>query len=246
MLIKRITPLSYAILIKQYDIIKLLLEKGALESEKWDGTDTTKLNAIFSATPNNFSMCPVCLEFVEDAGTNMYISHKCSIHINDSVYNKYKNPEGLIQWCKICNRISSNNQHYKLIDYNSPKSVLLPSNFPEAKDCRINGGGGIIEKGQRFRHYLEYVFDMQEHIGILNKPIVLQGLLKEFWNAPLINNKAIIQNILDANKWDISLPRTVNAVGNSGRGERRTRRSSIKGGRISRRITNKKNRYNRK
>ena len=248
------TVLHYSIMYNaEIEVIKILLENGAdpnianlqgetpltlalqnkdnliinLFSPKWKGlkkSDINNLNKIFGPNPNNFSMCPVCLEFIEDVGDTMYIGHECSKYNYVDLYKKYKDGN-MIHWCKICNRITSDSAHYQLTGYTYPKSVLLPSRFPQAKDCRINGGGGLIEKAERFRRYIEYGLELQSKD--LAEILAIYELVEEVWNAPLLNNKILIANIFKDRKWNQNISGVLNNIG-------------------GRRITNKKNRYNRK
>jgi hypothetical protein len=136
------------------------------------------------------------------------MSHNCTSsggYYHHELYEKYKNDEGIIYWCTICNRISLGHRHYELVNNKAKKPDLLTgSGDPFEKDCRAtNGGGGLPEKLARFRRLREYALELQEDVDKKNNDEALDELVEEVWNAPLARTKKV-GKIAETKKWNIS------------------------------------------
>lgn len=176
---------------------------------KWKGftrSDIERLDTIFDTDiPNdgsppsaeNWSMCPICLSFVFRSDGCKYMRHMCpNIHpdniFNRKLYNQYKNAEGEIAWCTICNRICSGHRHYKIQPYTTTNPLLepiipMPANTFFSSDCRgPEGGGGLPEKLLRFRRFKEYARELQGDINMISKDLAIKTLVEEMWNAPFM------------------------------------------------------------
>ena len=149
---------------------------------------------------NKFSLCPVCLNYVELNSANdcMYMKHNCSDneYYHKKLYDKYKNDEGAICWCMICSRVCIGHRHYKLVKHNEPK-IIVPLEegtggaFGE-EDCIKAGGGGNDEKFLRFSSYRKHALKLEDDIDKKTNEDSLNELVEHVWDAPL-------------NKWDSSL-----------------------------------------
>ena len=196
----RFTPEINELIIQRFS--PELLWKG------WSHSDSEKLDVIFDKKAANYACCPVCLKFIERSEACMYMKHDCSSlggFYHTELYDKYKNEEGKIGWCTICNRIAIGHRHYKLGLASAPKPILGPGNGdPFEKDCRVsNGGGGIPEKFARFRRMREFAKQLMEEEGELLEKDVLTQLVEETWNAPFSRIPAI-QRLLREKKWNIA------------------------------------------
>ena len=142
---------------------------------------------------NKFSLCPVCLNYVElnSATDCMYMKHNCSDneYYHKELYDKYKNDEGSIRWCTICSRICLGHRHYKLVKHNEPK-VIVPveeggsGSFGE-EDCISAGGGGNDEKFARFRMYRQHALKLEDDIDKKTNEEALNEIVEHVWDAPL-------------------------------------------------------------
>ena len=191
-------------------IIEALSDSKPLTPWKgWSRSDIEKFDTIFDdANANNFSCCPVCLKYVERKDGCMYIlDHNCSSfpgYYHKTLYEKYKNFEGIINWCTICNRICKGHNHFELGPAaGRPPSLLVSKGSPFQNDCRLsNNGGGPPEKLARFRRLREYALEVQEGIGKRDEEDVLNELVEEMWNAPL-QRKRILEKIEREKTWNI-------------------------------------------
>ncbi len=192
------------------EINELIIQRFSPELlwKGWSHSDSEKLDVIFDKKAANYACCPVCLKFIERSEACMYMKHDCSSlggFYHTKLYDKYKNEEGKIGWCTICNRIAIGHRHYKLGLASAPKPALGPGNGdPFEKDCRVsNGGGGIPEKFARFRRMREFAKQlMEEEYELLEKDVLTQ-LVEETWNAPFSRIPAIRRLLLEK-KWNIA------------------------------------------
>ena len=194
-----------------YRIIKLLKDKVQVSKVMWKGftkSDIDKFDIIFDDAAENYSICPVCLDYVERSEACMYMSHNCSKGVDfyhKGLYEMYRTSEGYISWCTICNRIAKGHNHYRLgnAEAENPTVLVLNSN-PYENDCRqTSGGGGLPEKLARFRRFREYALDLQDDIGKKSKEDALSELVEEVWNAPLRREGKLLKGIVESKKWNI-------------------------------------------
>ncbi len=224
-------PLYIAAKKDYIDIVKYLIRHGAavndrirenagprvkkyLASKPWAGFtrgDLQKLDTIFdpAAGPmamQNISICPVCLmEYRREVGCN-YMTHNCfkeNDYYHYDLYNKYKNPDGTINWCTVCGRICKGHGHYKLAPFDAPVPPLLPTMNVYAEDCRIDGGGGVEEKIMRFRTLREVARNLQLEIGEKTRDDALDELVEEMWNP--MPRPRIVERILARREFNIPL-----------------------------------------
>lgn len=181
------------------EIIKDYLDALNLEiKESWKGwtqSDANALDAVFG-NPANFSACPVCLKYSVRQDGCMYMSHICTELgglYNKNLYNVYKNDEGKIFWCTLCNRICLGHRHYKVSLYGN-KAELGCGGDPFAKDCRPCGGG-YPEKVQRFNQLRAHALELNANSKI-SASSAFNELTEEFWNAPLRREKTKIEGII--------------------------------------------------
>jgi ankyrin repeat protein len=193
------------------EIIEAIKEKMEGPQEVWKGftkSDIEKFDIIFGEGAENYSVCPICLEYVERSEACMYMTHDCSKgggYYYKGLYNKYKTSEGYISWCTICNRIAKGHHHYKLGNAETENpTVLILNSDPFEKDCsKTNGGGGLTEKLARFRRFREYALELQDDIDKKGKRDALNELVEELWNAPLRREKKLLKGITESKKWNI-------------------------------------------
>ena len=177
-------------------------------AEMWKGftqTDMKLLNTIFQEDAINHSVCPICLVYSQRTNGCMYVlGHICNKNArHEKLYQKYKNSEGIIEWCTICSRISFAHHHYEL-DFSFNKKPEL-STYPLsafANDCRPSGGG-FPEKLARFRRLREYALKLQGDIDTKTKKQALNELVEEVWNAPLHGQENLLKNITNRKEWNI-------------------------------------------
>ena len=198
------------------------------KKELWKGfsrSDIEKFD-IFFEKPFDWSCCPICLEYVERSDGCMYMSHDCAKtkhYYHNKLYDKfayetYQGSPKKVEWCTVCGRITENHKHYKLSVAEEPskeKAVLNPEiqarldrgdNFAffDNANCIGFGGGGTEEKTARFRRLREYALELQEEVDKKEQDDILQELVEEVWNAPLIRNRKI-KKILEDKKWNINV-----------------------------------------
>ncbi len=185
---------------------------------KWKGfsqTDISLFDTIFDTEPNpatgqipanDSACCPVCLKYVNRSEACMYMKHNCAAlggFYHKKLYDKYKNPEGLIAWCTICGRICLGHKHYPIQRPEEVPGALLPSGNAFEKDCRVsNNGGGLPEKLARFRRLREFVYELQDEVGTMKEEEAYTQLVEEVWKAPLVR-KPQLKKIEQEKKWNI-------------------------------------------
>ena len=166
----------------------------------WTAGDVAKFDTVFGDDEAaDFSCCPICLKYIERSAACNYIrEHNCSAlggFYHKRLYNLYKNAQGEICWCTVCDRIASDHQHYKLGPAQGGKLELYPEaehtyeHF--AKDCRPSGGGGPMEKLARFRRLREYALELQADVGKKTHQAAMEELVEEMWNAPLVRKRGL-------------------------------------------------------
>jgi hypothetical protein len=196
--------------------IKEFIKKiNILAAAQWKGftqSDIEKFDIIFEEQAAEYALCPVCLKYVERSEACMYMKHNCADSggfYHKELYAKFKNDEGYIGWCTICNRITKGHRHYEL----APSSLkgmpdLKPSGDPFEKDCsKTNHGGGLSEKLARFRRFREYALELQDEIGEKSEQEALEELVEETWNAPLRRERKLLKGIANTKKWNINTGR---------------------------------------
>jgi ankyrin repeat protein len=192
---------------------EVIEKRKPVDTAMWKGvtkSDITKFNDIFKDDAVNYSSCPVCLAYVRREDGCMYMYHNCSkgIYYHKYLYNMYKSPEKLIEWCTICGRITFGHRHFKLgaAGGQLPELANPVKNVREfyEGDCRGQGGGGPDEKLARFRRMREYSLELEKEIGKKQRKDVMNDLVEEVWNAPLFmeKNKKVLAEIKEKKGWN--------------------------------------------
>ena len=252
------TPLMYAVKIDNIDMAELLITFGAdltikdrggkvaedyavldgmkqmfkIVTNKYRGFTKSDMETIdrFFENPNDWSMCPVCLEYVQRSEGCMFMSHNCSTtgeHYHKLLYNKYKMRfSEKIEWCTICGRITDNHKHFKLalIDAPLPELEELDQEIIRALDegdnrvffndanCKAFGGKGIEEKITRIRRFREYALELEDDVDKKREYEVLNDLIEEVWNSPFQKKRKQVSKILANQKWNIKSNNFVRTV----------------------------------
>jgi len=244
------TPLMYAVKLDNVEMAQTLIDYGAdlslkdkhskiaedyAESElmkqmfkiitdKYKGYTKSDMETIdrFFENPSDWSMCPVCLEYVQRSEGCMYMSHNCSKtehHYHKKLYNKYKMQfTNNIEWCTICGRITNNHSHYKLRNADDyvpefeekslkvVRALEIGDNtiFYDDANCKAFGGKGIEEKITRIRRFREYALELEEDVDKKSEYEALNDLIEEVWNSPLQKKKKQVAKILKNQRWNVS------------------------------------------
>lgn len=210
------------------DEIITLLEKDDDEEEDeklWKGftkNDVDKFETFFES-PNDYSVCPVCLSYVARQDGCMFMRHDCkedNKYYHKKLYNKYvyeSSSSGLkgIEWCTICGRVSKGHQHYELVnsgasvpDFAKQKPKIIqregPAVYFDDNNCKGLGGGGLEEKVARLRRLREYALELNDDIDKIKYAEAYNQLIEEAWNAPIVRSKKP-KKILEEKKWNITL-----------------------------------------
>ena len=189
--------------IKDGEVAEEVLKVLNFEKDTWKGwtqSDAKALDTVFEE-PANYSACPVCLKYSLRQDGCMYMNHKCPDLgglYNRKLYDMYKNNEGTIYWCTLCNRICLGHRHYKLSSYDI-KAELGEGGEPFSEDCRPYGGG-LPEKVQRFNRLREHALELNVDSKISAQK-AFNELTEEFWNAPLRREKRKIEGIIEKKKF---------------------------------------------
>lgn len=211
---------------KTQEIFKLLMSDAptgpTLKWQGWTRGDAGKLDGVFGddEIAKNFALCPVCMKYVERSEACMYMSHNCSKekgYYHAELYAKYKNSDGIINWCTICGRICKGHNHFTLSLAQGPVPSILRGQDPFAKSCEGEGGGGIPEKILRFRRLREYARDLQKEVGKMEWWEAMDKLCEEMWNAPLTPSRAL-NAMLETKRYNIpntNFPLTLPPVENA-------------------------------
>lgn len=157
------------------------------------------------------SVCPICLSYNERRDGCMYISHKCTVPRHEALYAKFKDDSGMIEWCTVCGRVTSNHRHYRLSDPTDPVPARAPTPRVEggleysAKKCIEAGGGGYKEKVKRFNRLLEHAAKLQSEVGKMLDNEARDELVEEMWRAARGRNLTDkeIETILQTRKFTI-------------------------------------------
>lgn len=191
--------------------------------EGWTRGDAAQLDGIFGddETARNFALCPVCMKYVVRSDACMYMSHNCKTskgYYHDKLYEKYRNSEGIINWCTICGRICKGHNHFQLSPASGPKPEIIHGEDPFATDCKYEGGGGVDEKLLRFRRLREYARELQDEVGQIGWWQAMDELCEEMWNAPMARKRGVMTRMKTNKKFNIpntnfplTLPPTQNA-----------------------------------
>jgi ankyrin repeat protein len=176
------------------------------DAEQFDRLFETDAPAGQRSPAENFSCCPVCMKFVERTTGCMYITHNCSLtgRHHSALYRKYRGPDGSIEWCTVCGRITNGHHaHYKVGTWDGPKPGLMPNGNPFESDCRISsGGGGISEKFMRARAVREEGLRLNALIGQITNQEAYMRLVQAAWNAPATQSANTIATIMSEKKWN--------------------------------------------
>ena len=173
----------------------------------WTASDVSKFDTVFGdEEAADYSCCPICLKYVERRDACNYVHHHCSSlgdFYHKRLYNLYKDSQGAIYWCTVCDRICSGHRHYSLGPAQGGKPELLPDvGNPYAKDCTPSGGGGPLEKLARFRRLREYALELQADVGRKTHQAAIEELVEAMWNAPLVE-KGGLPEMLAAKRFNI-------------------------------------------
>lgn len=162
---------------------------------KWQGFtkgDIQFLDVIFDKEGKpaiDTSCCPICLSYVlRGPGCNFIGEHKCptmNVYYSRSLYDRYKQPDGTIQWCSQCGRISRDHAHYHLGLADAAIPDRFPFKNPFVRDCREIGGGSLPEKFMRFSMLREKALELQDKVHLESANKVKEALIRAVWNAPL-------------------------------------------------------------
>jgi hypothetical protein len=218
------------------EVLKLL---GVDTKEKmWKGSTRSDIDKydIFFEKPYDYSCCPICLEYIERKEGCMYMSHNCAATKHDYhkklyniyAYEKYQGTPKQVEWCTVCGRVTKNHKHYILSLATNPSTTLAPLDpeiqaqldanqnvvFFDNANCLGFGGGGTLEKAARFRRLREYTLELQEDLGKKKHSEVMDELIEEVFNAPLIRNRKLTK-ILEDKKWNINIEKFPENVRNT-------------------------------
>jgi ankyrin repeat protein len=181
-----------------------------LLSPRWKGftkSDVSKLRVVFDTeVPQNggivpainYSMCPVCLAFIERKDACAIMSHECekevdrpdNIVFSRALHDTYMDHKDRIFWCTICNRICEGHNHLQIgpVEGPVPEKAVVVSDSDDyfTDDCRTNiGGGGVPEKVMRFQGFLAEAAALQPLVGSISEVEAKKRLVKALWDAPL-------------------------------------------------------------
>ena len=209
-------------------IIELLGGEEEKKEDKipWKGvtkTDVDKFDVFFEA-PYDWSICPICLSFVERKEGCLFMSHDCkkdSPYYHKQLYDKYVFDyygKATIEWCTVCGRSTKLHKHYILVDYDAKIPSLAEIDkkiqreidegrdfaFFDNKNCKGFGGGGLEEKVARFRRLREYALELNDDIDKKTHSEAMKELIEEVWNAPLQRSKKPAK-IIEKKEWNIPL-----------------------------------------
>jgi ankyrin repeat protein len=210
------------------EIITDILNKAGIKSKirLWNGfsqSDASKFDTIFDTTvppgggrppAENWSVCPVCLRYVERSDGCMYVKHKCKEskgYYHEKLFDRYNN-DGYIEWCTICGRITDgHHRHYALASFsdNSKKLVEKPATNAAqhfADDCQPVGGGGLEEKFLRFLKIREQAMHLNNLIGKITEKEAFDSLVEEAWNVPATTSvltKRVTKAFMQSKRWNI-------------------------------------------
>lgn len=232
------------------DEIKELLNPNPQPKIPWTGfskADIAFTNEVFHqvthaqdlaiANPNQvlFSMCPVCLKYVEHAtGSCMYMTHSCveqagfqgyyhkklwaAYSYKKQLYDAQGAPtvtKRMVEWCTLCGRICKGHRHYKLstVFAADGKTIApLPSFAGEgdyfAVDCSKPsiGGGGIKEKVNRYRRFREVALFLNQQVGTeLTFDEAINTLVEEIWEAPLATRRLEVNYALRKKEYNAAV-----------------------------------------
>jgi len=218
---------------------KILLLLGVeVKEEKWKGSTKSDIEKydIFFEYPYDWSCCPICLEYVERSEGCMYMKHDCSKtghYYHKKLYDIYSYARFIggpkeVEWCTICGRPTKLHKHWKLTEANNTTIVPAALNpeiqerlnrgdnlaFFDNANCIGFGGGGIEEKASRFRRLREYTLELQEDVDKRSHYEVMEELIEEVFNAPLVRNRKI-KKILEDKRWNINVKEFPNKRNNT-------------------------------
>ncbi len=209
---------------KTEEIRKLLtnVPKNPIKWLGWSRGDASMLDGVFGdeETARNFALCPVCMKYVIRKDACMYMSHNCSEqrgYYHDTLYQKYKNSTGIINWCTVCGRICKGHNHFKLGPSQGDVPSVIIGKDPFAPSCEGEGGGGVTEKLLRFRRLREHAKDLQDEVGKKDWWEAMDELCEEMWNAPMVRAKTL-KSMLETKKFNIpntNFPITIPEITNA-------------------------------
>jgi len=166
-----------------------------------------------SQTPEiDVSVCPYCFGLVFREDGCMAMSHNCfksaSRFINSRIFELFKLLDSGLNdykayWCTTCSRPMLGHAHTQLKNINDIKTTqdivhIEPEKGEDGKygdifggvhgpeiDCKLLGGGGVVEKFQRINAFIRKANELQAQIGKISTLQASQQLLEAAWNAPL-------------------------------------------------------------
>jgi hypothetical protein len=208
-----------------YRYLKGISENKGPKSDKlYDGyskSDILLFNQIFS-NPEDYSICPVCLEYTERTDGCRYMKHQCEEPYNKKLFDLYSVNEE-IEWCTICGRICNDHRHYK---YASPTSDKIPELEPYAastagyfggeKECIEGGGGGFKEKVRRLYTLISEACKLQSEIGSIKDIEARTKLSDESWKSANDKNLNVSNYIKNKEfKFDCIFQEKINTKNNN-------------------------------
>jgi hypothetical protein len=164
----------------------------------WSRAEIKFLDAVLDpAKASNVSLCPVCANYAERIDGCMYMHHDCKRYsgvYNKTLYKKYRNYEGEVEWCTHCGRPCVEHRHLKLLEGDKP----LPTGearfaAPPAEEvqehflgtCVGIGGGGLPEKVARLRAFREEAAKLVPEVGKLTKQEAIDRLTLAAHEEPM-------------------------------------------------------------
>ena len=177
-------------------------DTDALSWKGYSASDVQLFNGIFDASrTNDISFCPICLAYSERIDGCMYMKHKCKMPFHQSLYEKYKNPDGSIHWCTICGRVCVGHRHCMLNLPTDPRAELIPlplnAGGPFGLDCKDQGGGGREEKHRRIERLLNYACQLQEEVGKISQTDAINELVEEAWKGGVIRDRSTLKKFAE-------------------------------------------------
>jgi hypothetical protein len=177
--------------------IQTRADADAVPWKGYSASDVQLFNGIFDGwRKNDISFCPVCLAYSERIDGCMYMKHTCKMPFHQSLYEKYKSPDGSIHWCTICGRICLGHRHYVLNLPTDPRADLTPlplNSNPFGVDCKDQGGGGLEEKHRRIERLLNYACQLQEEVGKMTQLEAITELVEEAWKGGVIRDRSTLK-----------------------------------------------------
>jgi hypothetical protein len=183
--------------------------------------------AVKNPEESLFSICPVCLKYIQhETTTCMYMTHSCleqagyQGYYHKKLWNAFsyekeydnlgriipkEQRKRVLEWCTNCGRICKGHKHYALQPIYKPgsKEIQIPillgmgDYFATTCDKPGIGGGGIMEKLNRYRRFREMVHFLNEpeFINKITFENAVNQLVEAVWEAPLDPRRGLMNYI---------------------------------------------------